>query len=299
VAAGDRPYYFSWSPWVATTNEQRLLLQLQYTDRIVGQIMDGLRDEGIYDDAVIVVAADHGISLESRTTTRDVEPSTIDTIAYVPLLIKAPGQQNGAIDDANVMAVDVVPTLADLLDLDLSWDVDGSPIGSPAIAERGDEKVIYDMVLNGDQADRVDFHDAEAFPRAAERWIGPLPDPGDPLSGLWELLRLDGVLGRDLDDVLTGAGGEAILDDLPGLAQPPPGEPRYGLMSGRVPDAPPGARVVLALDGTVVGGSELSTDAAGTSGRFVVLIPQGALRDRNDVRAALVTPGAVTELTLR
>jgi hypothetical protein len=57
--------------------------------------------------------------------------------------------------------------------------------------------------------------------------------------------------------------------------------------------------VVLALDGTVVGGSELSTDAAGTSGRFVVLIPQGALRDRNDVRAALVTPGAVTELTLR
>ena len=57
-----------------------------------------------------------------------------------------------------------------------------------------------------------------------------------------------------------------------------------------------GAKLVLAIDGIVVGGSELSTDSDGRSGRTAVLLPQGALDDENDIRAALLVDGEVLEL---
>ena len=55
------------------------------------------------------------MSFEPRTVTRSVDASTTDAIAYTPLLVKAPGQTAGTIDDTNVMAIDVVPTIADIL----------------------------------------------------------------------------------------------------------------------------------------------------------------------------------------
>ena len=53
---------------------------------------------------------------------------------------------------------------------------------------------------------------------------------------------------------------------------------------------------MLAIDGVVVGGSELSTDSDGRAGRIAVLLPPGVLDAQNDVRAALVVDGEVREL---
>ena len=46
--------------WQVDQNFGRHVLQAQYADRLVGELMDALRADGLYDDAVIVVAADHG-----------------------------------------------------------------------------------------------------------------------------------------------------------------------------------------------------------------------------------------------
>ncbi|MEA2493825.1 MAG: hypothetical protein QOJ29_1736, partial [Thermoleophilaceae bacterium] len=48
--------------FLSEQEEQRTLLQLGYTDRVVGQVVERLKRLGIYDDALVVVVADHGES---------------------------------------------------------------------------------------------------------------------------------------------------------------------------------------------------------------------------------------------
>jgi Sulfatase len=298
LPVADLRRLFSWSPWTSAVSEQRHLLQAEYTDRIVGQVMQGLRAAGLYDDSLVIVTADHGVSFESDTSGRYVEPSTIDAIAYAPLLVKEPGQHDGVVDDGNVTIVDVLPTIADRLDLTIPWTVDGDPAGSAAIAARGVDKEIYDMIgLGGLQIRRIlEFDDRATFATVGDRWIGPLSEPGHPLSALDELLGLDRLTGRRLDDVVTTRGGSVQLDRLDALRHPPDGDVRIGVVTGIVSGAPSGAKLVLAIDGVVVGGSELSTDSSGRAGRIAVLLPPGALDEENDVRAALVVDGEVRAL---
>ncbi len=118
------------------------------------------------------------------------------------------------------------------------------------------------------------------------------------LAGLTRLLGLDDVLGRDLDDLRTGDGGTVEIGALDELRQLPTDKPPTGVVTGRVPRAPAGAQLVLAVNGVVVGGSELEADSDGVEGLFRVLLPQGVLRAENDIRAALVTDDGILELQL-
>jgi len=219
----DQTFRFSWSDWTAAVSEQRHLLQAQYSDQLVGQMMGALREEGLYDDSLVIVTSDHGIAFESRTRSREVAPSTIDAIAYSPLLIKAPGQRAGVVDDSNLMAIDLVPTIADILGLPIDWEVDGAPAGSAALDARGDSKMIYDLAgLSTVTLEEIlEFSDTETFPSVPRGWIGPLSDPDDPLSALNDLLELDGVLGSRLDDLDVREGGGAEIERLPDLQRPP------------------------------------------------------------------------------
>lgn len=298
----DRDVLFSWSPWTSTVNEQQHLLQAQYGDQLVGQILDGLRDAGLYDDSLVIVASDHGISFEARTASRYVEPSTTDAIAYAPLLVKPPGQTDGAVDDTNVMTIDLLPTIAEILGIELPAPIDGAAVGSDAIAARGSAKRIYDMSGFGGLRIRkvIDFDDRDAFSTVGDSFIGPLTDPDDPLSALHEALGTEDLVGRRFDDVVTGTyGSSVVVDGLPELLDP--GEPSTSaLVTGAVSGGSDEQRLILAIDGVVVGGSALSTDSDGRGGRIAVLLPQGALEGHNEIRAALLQQdGEVLEVEVR
>ena len=61
--------------------------------------------------------------LSSRTITgakSDVLP--------VPMFVKYPGQKGAAVDRRNAELIDVVPTIADVLGIDLPWRVDGASL---------------------------------------------------------------------------------------------------------------------------------------------------------------------------
>jgi len=296
----DKPARSTWSPWVATTTEQRHLLQLQYTDAVLGSIVAGLRDAGIYDEAAVVVVSDHGASFEADTGTRRVTPETIDGIAYTPLFVKAPDQAAGVVDDANTMGYDVVPTIAELVGVDVTWPVDGAPAHGPEVATRGGAKQVYVFtgILGAKIDDILDFEDSDVFPSLwPGRSIGALPDVDDPLSALNAQLGLDDdVLGRPLDELRPVPGGGITIDGLDSIQRPDPSESQVGVVTGRVPDAPDDARLVLAVDGTIVGGSRLSTDSSGVDGRFVVLVPAGTFVEDHEVRAALLVGEEVLEL---
>ena len=100
------------TPWLAHQAQQRHLLQVGYTDMLLGRLMARLRDNGMYDRSLIVVAADHGLSFRQREDRRAVTPANAQDIAPVPLFVKEPGQKNGSVSDAWVRNIDVFPTIA-------------------------------------------------------------------------------------------------------------------------------------------------------------------------------------------
>ncbi len=93
-------------------------------DDAVGRILERLKEEGIYDDSLILFTADHGEMLGSHCLWQKMcmyEEST-----HVPMSLKLPrGQRQVKTSDALVSHLDVLPTLCDFLDLDDPGDLSG------------------------------------------------------------------------------------------------------------------------------------------------------------------------------
>lgn len=88
---------------------------IAYVDDIVGKLLDYLRSQGLYDNALIAVAADHGESLgEHGELTHSI--FLYDATIHVPLLLKLPGHRlEGKHVGATASLVDLAPTLLDAL----------------------------------------------------------------------------------------------------------------------------------------------------------------------------------------
>jgi sulfatase-like protein len=103
--------------------EQRHLLQLEYTDGLVRKLLARLRATGLYDKALIVVTADHGVSFRVKKYPaapyragqigwrRDLTKHNGQDVAFVPLFVKKPRQHEPEIDDSWVRTLDILPTL--------------------------------------------------------------------------------------------------------------------------------------------------------------------------------------------
>ena len=97
-------------------NEQRFLLQLGFVDRQLGALIRRLRRAGLYDRALIVVTADHGGSFETGVRSRrKITHGNVDEVGPVPLFVKRPGQRRGRTSRALVRTLDVMPTIADVV----------------------------------------------------------------------------------------------------------------------------------------------------------------------------------------
>jgi sulfatase-like protein len=107
-------------------NEQRYLLQLAFTDRLLGSLLRRLKDRGIYDDTLIVVVGDHGYlwrpGVQSR---RRALAHTAHQLGPVPFFVKRPGQRRGRVSGAFARTLDVPSTIADALGVRLGYRDDG------------------------------------------------------------------------------------------------------------------------------------------------------------------------------
>ena len=288
------------SEWPVRVTRQRHVLQTRYTDQILGQFLDHLRAQGYYDDALIVVVGDHGVSFEPGESSRDLSPGGLPSVAYTPLLIKAPGQTEGRIDDTNVSIVDIPVTIADILGIGLPWDTIGAPGGSAEVAARDGAKSIYEFASSGDFDVQgvIDFDDDTAFAQlVADRHPAPT-SLDDPLSALYAGIPGDELRGADADDVFGPIDGSASIEALDRL-RTPGDETLLGEIAGRVRDAPDDATVIVAVNDVIVGVSPLYT-RGGADDSFVVLLPADALGPAaNEVRVALRTAsGDIRELAI-
>jgi hypothetical protein len=120
-------------PWLVTLGLQRHLLQIGYVDRFVRRLLDRLEETGIYDRAMIIVTADHGVSFRAGGLRRRTTPENVSDIAGVPLFVKYPGQLGGQEDRRAASSVDILPTIADVLGIRLPWPVDGRSLRGRAL----------------------------------------------------------------------------------------------------------------------------------------------------------------------
>jgi hypothetical protein len=245
--------------WQADQGFQRHVLQVQYVDRLLGRLLDALRAHDLFDEAVIVVTADHGAAFMAGQPRRPVNAANVGGIAPVPFFVKLPGQRKGRVDDSAVRTIDVLPTIAKAAGVRLPWRADGIPADERAvdpaapidISHAMKPKLVLQEPLGSILAKRRARDEVEArLLRDGLYAIGPRPE----------------LIGRR---VAAGSGGRSVMVDDDAAVLP-------SFVSGRV-GLEPDTELAVAVNGRV----EATTRVYRDGGRsvFAALVPPSSLHE--------------------
>lgn len=129
-----------------STAQARMYTQTGYADHILGATVKRLTRLGLWDRAMVVVAADHGISFKGGPVPqRRIDRRAMGEVANPPLFIKYPGQKQGEVSLKPSQTVDIMPTIAKALHVRRPYRMDGVPLQGPV----PDRKVeVYDFQGN-------------------------------------------------------------------------------------------------------------------------------------------------------
>ncbi len=101
--------------------------EILYVDHQVSRVLDYLKDSGIYDDAIIVVTADHGELLCEHDIFYD-HHGLYEGDIHVPLIIKAPELPSGTRVKGLVTHEDITPTILELTGAESRARFDGKSL---------------------------------------------------------------------------------------------------------------------------------------------------------------------------
>jgi hypothetical protein len=263
---------------------QRHLLQTGFADLQLQHLWKHLKDDGLWDDSVIVVAADHGLAFPHARERRRLTRENAAEIAPIPLFVKAPGQKKGEVDDAWVETIDILPTIFDVLNIDPRVKMDGRSAFSDEVQNRDELRI---LIRNSFEAIRIPADDflrerraiidrnqrlfgsgAEGPGRLYE--IGPNPELiGQPASAAGEELEVNLSYSREY----THVGSDPLYVPVHVVAR----------VNG--PDREP-RDIAVAVNGTIRAVGNTFKLAVGDDGELVsVMVPESAFRKgRNRVQ---------------
>ncbi len=124
VATDGKGYWYDDQQLVDLAHQAHML-QSGFVDSQLVRFLELIRDTSWYEDALVMVMADHGIAFTAGARIRGGIEENVDDIAYVPLFVKTPGQSEGGIDDRPAMLYDVMPTIVDVLEVESPWTMEG------------------------------------------------------------------------------------------------------------------------------------------------------------------------------
>jgi hypothetical protein len=104
---------------------QRHMLQVGYVDRVLGDLMAKLRATGLWDRSLVVLTADHGVAFGTNSPRRRITRDDVGGIGAVPFFVKLPRAGEARVVERHVETIDILPTIADVLDFRLPRRVDG------------------------------------------------------------------------------------------------------------------------------------------------------------------------------
>ncbi len=278
-------------PWPALQSYQRFLLQTEYTDRALGYMMRRLKAKGIWNKALVIVLADHGVSFRHLQPRRLPTPGNMQDIAFVPLFVKLPHQHRAHIDDGLARTVDVVPTIARYLHLKIPYHVDGKPLIGRRLPQDGTVSL---LIGNGKYA-TARLSDLQALRRQA--LAEQLATFGTTPADLYRVGPHQELLGRLVSGLLTHPSrstsvqlsNESLLRTV---------DTRSGLLptwiQGDVSGPLDSQGLAIAVNGRIAAVTQ-PFDVGGVT-KFDAMVPEGSLHDgRNDVSVFSVQPGGALE----
>jgi hypothetical protein len=283
---------------------QRALLQAQFADRLVGELIGRLKRVGAYEDALIVITADHGESF--AVSPRPAPPFTAGKLGFrravtranaadvaaVPLFIKYPtGRGPRGTDRRFVRTTDVLPTIAQTLGVRLPFKVDGRSLLDPSY--RGQRSIVMGRTFGPPlemsvAAWRQQRQSAIArrdglFARHGLFGLGPRPDllgvrPGTVPAGRSTATFLEPSRFRDVDPAAAFS-------------------PSY--VAGDIAGAKAGDRdLALAVNGEIVATARSFPDLGPNGLNWAMLFPHAKLRSgRNEVELLEIDGPRLTRLS--
>jgi Sulfatase len=257
---------------------QRHILQTGFADYELRRLWRHLKDEGLWDDALIVVAADHGVTFPlGSVQRRRLKRGTADEIAPIPLLIKAPGQKRARVDDAWVETIDILPTIFDVLELDPRVEMDGRPASSPEVQRRDELRF---LIRNTFEVLRIP---ADVFERekdaVVERNVRLFGTGRDGPERVYRLGPNQELLGRP-----ASAAGDRLDVDFAYAAEYEDVDPSSTYLPnhvvGRVrSEGETGREIAVAVNGMIAGVGSTFELAEGDEGELVsVMVPPSVFR---------------------
>lgn len=190
--------------------------EIEYSDEIIGRLLDHLRAKGLYDPATIILLSDHGEGLGDHGEDEHGIFLYRETIR-VPLVIKLPGSRGaGRRVTTPVQHVDLPPTLLELAGSQTAGRRHGRSL-RPVLEGGGDirETNIYSEALSP----RYHFGWSELYALSDERYrfvraptdelYDIRQDPGERRSIAAERPQVRTAMRRALEDMIAGASIDA------------------------------------------------------------------------------------------
>ena len=279
---------------------QRHLLNVAYTDALLGAVIDRLEQQGLYESSLIVTTADHGVWFEHGTNheiDRNIDPKTqasAPEVAYVPTFVKLPGTTKGRIDDRNWENIDLVPTIADVLDVKIPWRVDGVSGLGPDLRKTDDKRFNF-------RQKTVHFSDRKATPRLLAGVTDKLARPEHGVAGLYEYGPYRALVNKQVGDLpVSGASpGRATVD----LGASFTVEPKSGIIPamiyGRATGVPAGTPVAIAVNGTISAVPMAFSGVKGSMTRFAGMVFDERFKAGRNTLRLFVVEGTPNNPVLR
>ncbi len=284
----------SWDNELLTEEaRQRHLLQVGYADHELGKLIAHLKQVGLWDKALIAVTPDHGMAFHRSQNRRIATYKNIQDIGPIPVFIHSPGQTKGNVSDVWLRSIDILPTMASILNVKIPWKTDGLPASSPTVRKRHSV-----MIIKRDFSGTLTMGATEFTKRvkAAIALKDKLFGHGDEQPGFYGLGPNPSLVGKQLSqlDVASpsDSGPQANLNGKDELAE-------VNTESAYVPAFITGAvshdaahathAIAISVNGTIRAVSQTFYLKGSTTENFAAMVPETALRNgANDVRILAV-----------
>jgi hypothetical protein len=298
--------YWSADPLASVSARQRFLLQVMYVDALVGQLWEHLEQQGLLREAMVVVTSDHGISFQPDGHRRGVfdmsggsrSPLPVDEVVSgaghdvlpVPLFVKYPGQEAGTVDERGAESIDILPTIADVLDVDVpaSWAFDGA-----SLLDRPTRSASRHWITGGPAGTSIEFTPDPG--RMADTQAALFGRGGEP-HDVYAAGPHRALVGAPVEGVL--AGGTTPPDDVQIAALSPgafadvdlDGQTIPALYRARVAGVEPGTWLALGLNGRIAGVGPVHLDRERQPIAEIMIDPSLLVAGENAVELHLVDP---------
>jgi hypothetical protein len=292
---------------------QRTMLQVQFTDRLIGDLIAHLKRIGAYDKTMIVILSDHGESFKVKKTPasafvpgklswrRAVTNANVDDIAPVPLFVKYPkgtkGIKPGKADPRYVKTIDVLPTIASVLGIKLPFKVDGKSFyDDPAYKGRSQVQVEQ---TGGKRVTIAIPPFVQRKKATLDRQLGFF---GTGRDSLFRIGPNNDLVGRQVSSLPVSSGGSGLkgtINDAGAYKNLNPNAPVVPAhVKGRLSGGnPAGHQLALALNGEVVAVGESFKNLGTNKLNFAIMIPDTKLkRGDNELVLYEVQGGQLTKI---